>query len=163
MKKALKKCLRAPLFTSLDASLAKKRALSLLSFPNIDKYGRKISLLPCLEYTSVDVGVGGGKGGGGGGDLGSETENQVNNNNDNNSSTDISDNNTTTNEMDIVNSDGNVNTESGVVTDSSIRKSPITESSRDYVDDQCFSLNLSYLPGTPHIPGKIPLFIYFYC
>ena len=64
--------------------------------------------------------------------------------------------------MDVVNSDGVINTEIGVITDSTIRKSPITEISRDYVDDQCFSLNLSYLPGTPHIPGKIPLLIYLF-
>lgn len=142
--------------------------MSLLSFPNIDKYGRKISLLPCLEYTSVGVGGGGREGGGGGkGDLGSETENQVNNsnsvsNNNANSNTDNSDNNTAIEAMDVVNSDGATNTEIGALADSTIRKSPITESSRDYVDDQCFSLNLSYLPGTPHVPGTIPPLIHFY-
>ena len=117
--------------------MAKKRALSLLRFPNIDKYGRKTSLLPSLEYTAA-------------GDLGSETENQMNH----------CANNDATQEMDVVNGE-EVNTDIGVVTKPSIRKYTVTEFTRDYVDDQCFSLNLSYLPGTPHTAGKISRFTLF--
>ena len=133
----MKKCLRAPLFSSQDATPAKHRALSLLQFPNIDKYGRKISLLPCLEYTTAD--------------LGSDSENQTYSNNNITVTNTAA---TTNKDMDVVSGEDG-NTETAVFTDSSIRKHPITENPKDFVDDQCFSLNLSYLPGTPHTAGTI--------
>lgn len=92
-----------------------------------------MSLLPCLEYTTAD--------------LGSDSENQVNNNI-TNTATD------TNKDMDVVSGEDGI-TETTVFTDSSIRKHPMTEIPKDFVDDQCFSLNLSYLPGTPHTAGKI--------
>jgi hypothetical protein len=75
----------------------------------------------------------------------------VNNNNNNNATNTAI---TTIKDMDVVSGEDG-NTETTFFTDSSTRKHPITETPKDFVDDQCFSLNLSYLPGTPHTAGMM--------